>query len=88
MPRTDVTVLTEDGACTATLHTPSSHGSWPVSVQIRSHPATASASSWRHLSGSGWTPAHTRSASPGKCPANGVTAGSFLACTPYPVCAG
>jgi hypothetical protein len=38
--------------------------------------------------GSGWTPAHTRSASPGKCPANGVTAGSFLACTPYPVCAG
>jgi hypothetical protein len=41
MPRTDVTVLTEDGACSATLHTPSSHGSWPVSVQIRSHPATA-----------------------------------------------
>jgi carboxymethylenebutenolidase len=32
MPRTDVTVLTEDGACTATLHTPSSHGSWPAVI--------------------------------------------------------
>ena len=29
MSRTDVTVLTEDGACAATLHTPSSRGSWP-----------------------------------------------------------
>jgi carboxymethylenebutenolidase len=32
MPRTDVTVLTEDGACTATLHTPSSRGSWPAVI--------------------------------------------------------
>src|SRR5882757_8870442 len=30
MPRTDVTVPTEDGNCGATLHTPSEHGSWPA----------------------------------------------------------
>ncbi len=32
MPRTDVTVTTEDGACNATLHTPSSEGSWPAVI--------------------------------------------------------
>jgi dienelactone hydrolase len=32
MPRTDVTILTEDGACTATLHTPSSRDSWPAVI--------------------------------------------------------
>jgi carboxymethylenebutenolidase len=32
MPRTDVTILTEDGACTATLHTSSSRGSWPAVI--------------------------------------------------------
>jgi carboxymethylenebutenolidase len=32
MPRTDITVSTEDGACTATLHTPSSRGSWPAVI--------------------------------------------------------
>ncbi len=32
MPRTDVTVLTEDGACTATLHTPSSRGGSPAVI--------------------------------------------------------
>lgn len=32
MPRTDATVLTEDGACDATLHTPSSRGSWPAVI--------------------------------------------------------
>jgi len=32
MPRTDVTVRTEDGACAATLHTPSSGGSWPAVI--------------------------------------------------------
>jgi len=32
MPRTDVSVLTEDGACAATLHTPSSRGSWPAVI--------------------------------------------------------
>jgi carboxymethylenebutenolidase len=32
MPRTDVTVLTEDGPCAATLHTPSSRGSWPAVI--------------------------------------------------------
>jgi carboxymethylenebutenolidase len=32
MPRTDVTVLTEDGACAATLHTSSSRGSWPAVI--------------------------------------------------------
>jgi carboxymethylenebutenolidase len=32
MPRTDVTVLTEDGACAATLHTPSRRGSWPTVI--------------------------------------------------------
>src|SRR5882672_6265191 len=32
MPRTDVTVRTEDGACGATLHTPSSGGSWPAVI--------------------------------------------------------
>jgi carboxymethylenebutenolidase len=32
MPRTDVTVTTPDGDCTATLHTPSSDGSWPAVI--------------------------------------------------------
>lgn len=32
MPRTDVTVATDDGACPATLHTPSSNGSWPAVI--------------------------------------------------------
>lgn len=32
MSRTDVTVLTEDGSCAATLHTPSSRGSWPAVI--------------------------------------------------------
>jgi len=32
MPRTDVTVPTEDGACAATLHTPSNGGSWPAVI--------------------------------------------------------
>jgi carboxymethylenebutenolidase len=32
MSRTDVTVPTEDGACAATLHTPSSRGSWPAVI--------------------------------------------------------
>lgn len=32
MPRTDGTVLTEDGTCAATLHTPSSRGSWPAVI--------------------------------------------------------
>jgi carboxymethylenebutenolidase len=32
MPRTDVTVLTEDGACEVTLHTPLSQGSSPAVI--------------------------------------------------------
>jgi carboxymethylenebutenolidase len=32
MPRTDVTVTTPDGTCAATLHTPSSEGSWPAVI--------------------------------------------------------
>ncbi|MDT7694147.1 MAG: carboxymethylenebutenolidase [Pseudonocardiales bacterium] len=32
MSRTDVTVPTEDGACAATLHTPSGAGSWPAVI--------------------------------------------------------
>jgi carboxymethylenebutenolidase len=32
VPRTDVTVPTEDGVCPATLHTPSDDGSWPAVI--------------------------------------------------------
>ncbi|MGH3717334.1 MAG: dienelactone hydrolase family protein [Pseudonocardiaceae bacterium] len=32
MPRADVTVPTEDGACAVTLHTPASRGSWPAVI--------------------------------------------------------
>jgi carboxymethylenebutenolidase len=32
MPRTDVTVTTDDGDCHASLHTPSSDGSWPAVI--------------------------------------------------------
>ena len=32
MPRTDLTVPTADGSCTAVLHTPSAHGSWPAVI--------------------------------------------------------
>ncbi|MGH3764172.1 MAG: dienelactone hydrolase family protein [Pseudonocardiaceae bacterium] len=32
MPRTTVTLTTEDGACAVTLHTPSSLGSWPAVI--------------------------------------------------------
>ncbi|MGH3827106.1 MAG: dienelactone hydrolase family protein [Pseudonocardiaceae bacterium] len=32
MPRTKVTLTTEDGVCAVTLHTPSSHGSWPAVI--------------------------------------------------------
>ncbi|GAA0609836.1 dienelactone hydrolase family protein [Kutzneria viridogrisea] len=32
MPSTQVTINTEDGACAATLHTPSSSGSWPAVI--------------------------------------------------------
>jgi carboxymethylenebutenolidase len=32
VPRTDVTVPTEDGVCPATLHTPSSDGRWPAVI--------------------------------------------------------
>jgi carboxymethylenebutenolidase len=32
VPRTDVTVPTEDGVCPATLHTPASAGSWPAVI--------------------------------------------------------
>ncbi|HET9254120.1 MAG TPA: dienelactone hydrolase family protein [Pseudonocardiaceae bacterium] len=32
MPRTGVTVPTKDGACAATIHTPSAVGSWPAVI--------------------------------------------------------
>ena len=32
MPRTDITLTTEDGLCAVTLHTPSSRGSWPAVI--------------------------------------------------------
>jgi len=32
MPRIDVTIPTEDGSCTATLHTPQDTGSWPAVI--------------------------------------------------------
>jgi carboxymethylenebutenolidase len=32
MPRTDVTVTTDDGDCHASLHTPSTDGSWPAVI--------------------------------------------------------
>ncbi|MGH3853073.1 MAG: dienelactone hydrolase family protein [Pseudonocardiaceae bacterium] len=32
MPRTKVTLTTEDGVCAVTLHTPSSRGSWPAVI--------------------------------------------------------
>jgi carboxymethylenebutenolidase len=32
MPRTDVTVTTQDGTCAATLHTPSGAGEWPAVI--------------------------------------------------------
>jgi carboxymethylenebutenolidase len=32
MPRTDVTIPADDGACAATLHTPADQGSWPAVI--------------------------------------------------------